>query len=88
MADCTVKTVCTDCAHRSVCKWKEKFLKLVQIINETQCKYGADVIAVAEPVKVMCRERRLETATPRIGNEIALNAKGFSVYCADHDVLR
>lgn len=53
MAERAIETVCTNCAHRNVCKWTEGFLKLVQMVNETQFKYGVDV---DEPIKVKCRE--------------------------------
>ena len=71
--------------HINVCKSKEKFLKLVQMINETQFKYSADV---DKPIRVECREWQVQTKTPRSGNAISLNAKGFSDYYADYDVLR
>ena len=85
MAECTVETVCTNCIHINVCKSKEKFLKLVQMVNETQFKYSADV---DKPIRVECREWQAQTKTPRSGNAISLNAMGFSDYYADYDVLR
>ena len=62
MAECTIETACTNCAHRNVCKWKDGFLKLVQMVNEIQFKYGVDV---DEPVKVNCREWQMQIGTPR-----------------------
>lgn len=55
------------------------------MINETQFKYSADV---DKPIRVECREWQVQTKTPRSGNAISLNAKGFSDYYADYDVLR
>ena len=62
MAERTIETVCANCVHRNVCKWTEGFLKLVQMVNETQFKYGVDV---DEPIKVKCREWQIQTGTPR-----------------------
>ena len=62
MAERTIETVCTNCAHRNVCKWTEGFLKLVQMVNETQFKYGVDVDG---PIKVKCGEWERQTETPR-----------------------
>ena len=85
MAECTVETVCISCVHRGVCKWKESFLKLVQMINETQFKYSA---GVDKPIKVECREWQTPTITPKNMGEQGSVPKGFSDYYADHDVLR
>ena len=62
MAECTIETVCANCVHRNVCKWTEGFLKLVQMVNETQFKYGVDVY---EPIKVKCREWQKQIETTR-----------------------
>ena len=62
MAERATETVYTNCAHRNVCKWTEGFLKLVQMVNETQFKYGVDV---DEPIKVKCREWQMQIETSR-----------------------
>lgn len=53
MAECTVEIVCNSCTHRNICKWTGDFVKLVQMVNETQFKYGT---GIDKPIKVECVE--------------------------------
>ena len=53
MAECVAETICANCAHCNVCKWKEGFLKFTQMVNETQSRYG---VCVAKPIGIECYE--------------------------------
>lgn len=62
MADNVVETVCTNCAHSNICRWKEDFLRLVQEVNVAQSAYN---VCVAKQIAIECYEWLPQTKTSR-----------------------
>lgn len=81
MAECTVEIVCNSCTHRNICKWTGDFVKLVQMVNETQFKYGT---GVDKPIKVECVEWQEKIKIPRTASKQEPNLD----YYANTNVLR
>lgn len=78
MSDGVKETPCTRCAHRTVCKHKDDFLKAVQAVNEATVHEHEDSSNRVKMTKVInydcvsdisvtCRYHQPEVAKPREG---------------------
>lgn len=76
MSDGVRETPCTHCVHRTVCKYKDDFLKAIQAVNEATVHEHEDNrmkmtkvvnIDCVSDISVTCRYHQPEVATPREG---------------------
>lgn len=78
MSNGVKETPCTRCAHRTVCKHKDDFLKAIQAVNEAtvhEHEDGGNRVRMTKVVNydcvsdisVTCRYHQLEVAAPREG---------------------
>lgn len=78
MSNGVKETPCTRCAHRTVCKHKDDFLKAIQAVNEAtvhEHEDGSNRVRLTKVVNydcvsdisVTCLYHQLEVAAPREG---------------------